>query len=368
MKNKITRFINSLFLTVFSSAFAHSQFQDGPYVFYLHDTLAIRTVIDKDGKPAMSEQLIFNNKEKIHVNIPSSDTIGNGFGLDLAPLQNQPTTYPKPKKLLVLSDIEGEFANFKTLLLANGVIDGNYEWIFGDGHLVICGDMFDRGTHVTEYLWLLYKLEEDAKAKGGYVHVILGNHDIMNLSGDFRYVQPKYFETAKALGVEYRELFGKNTELGRWLRTKNIMEKIGDMLFLHAGISPEVTRLGLSAQLINDSSRMYYDIDIDSLPASIARFYGTDNSPFWYRGYFIAPRATESQVDSSLTLFDVKKIFVGHTVLKDILKLYGGKVIGLDVNQHEGNAQAILIEDDKIYRVGTKGERLDLKEASVKQQ
>ena len=87
--------------------------------------------------------------------------------------------------MFVLSDIEGEFAAFKSLMQGNGIMDQNYKWTFGDGHLVICGDLFDRGNRVTEYLWLLYKLEDEAKAQGGYVHVILGNHDIMNLKRRF---------------------------------------------------------------------------------------------------------------------------------------------------------------------------------------
>ncbi len=45
---------------------------------------------------------------------------------------------------------------------------------------------------MTECLWLIYSLEEKAKAAGGYVHFILGNHEIMNMQGDFRYVQDKY--------------------------------------------------------------------------------------------------------------------------------------------------------------------------------
>ena len=246
------------------------------------------------------------------------------------------------------------------MLVANGVMDENYGWAFGEGHLVICGDLFDRGQQVVEYLWLLYKLEQEAKAKGGYVHVILGNHDIMNLSGDFRYVMPKYFGTASAMGVEYKALYAENTELGRWLRTKNIMERIGDILFLHAGISSDVNKAGLSVQAINDSSRPYYATHIDSLPDRIYRFFGSDNSPFWYRGYFKAPRATLGQVDSTLSLFGCKQIIVGHTILTDITQLYGGKVIGIDVNEHAGNAQALLIEEDKYYRVGTKGDRQKL--------
>jgi hypothetical protein len=339
---------------------ARAQFEDGPYVFYNHDSTVIRSVVNKDGKPALSEKIMVGNQGTVHITVPPFDTIKNGFELDLAILEKEPSVFEKPKKLFVVSDIEGEFVPFRKMLLANGVMDQNYGWTFGQGHLVICGDLFDRGKQVVEYLWLLYKLEGEAKAQGGYVHVILGNHDIMNLGGDFRYVQPKYFESAKTMGLEYKQLYAANTELGRWLRTKNIVEKIGDILFLHAGISEDVNKVGMSAQALNDSSRLYYGYSIDSLPESVYRYFGGDNSPFWYRGYFLAPRASLGQVDSTLTLFGVKQIIVGHTILKDVTPLYAGKVIGIDVNEHEGNSQALLIEDDIYYKVGTKGDRQKL--------
>ena len=361
MNYKRSRFLYSLILAGFNSTIATAQHVDGPYVFYNHDTVAVRSIVQKDGKPTMEEKTFIKDQNKIHITVPPFDSITTGFELDLRPaLEVGPSTFDKPQKLFVLSDIEGEFAAFRSLLLGNGVMDQNYAWTFGNGHLVICGDLFDRGPRVTEYLWLLYKLEDDAKAKGGYVHVILGNHDIMNLSGDFRYVQPKYFESATAMGLQYKDLIAENTELGKWLRTKNIIEKIGDILYMHAGISSEVNRAGLSVQALNDSSRPYYSTPIDSIPDAVYRYFGGNSSPFWYRGYFMDPKATSSQVDSTLQLFNVNKVVAGHTIIDDITRLYDGKVIGLDVNQHAGNHQALLIEGDEMYRVDNKGERKKL--------
>ena len=62
--------------------------------------------------------------------------------------------------MLALSDIEGEFENFRALLIAGHMMDSLYHWTFGKGHLVICGDLFDRGRDVVAELWLLYKLED----------------------------------------------------------------------------------------------------------------------------------------------------------------------------------------------------------------
>ena len=111
---RIIKFFYCLILAGLSTVCAHSQHKDGPYVFYLHDTVAIRSVVNKDGKSALSEQVIINNKQdSIHITIPASDTMENGFELALVKLQKEPCVFEKPKKLFVLSDIEGEFAPLK---------------------------------------------------------------------------------------------------------------------------------------------------------------------------------------------------------------------------------------------------------------
>ena len=119
----------------------------------------------------------------------------------------EPSTFPQPEKLIAFSDIEGEFDPLRLLLQKNKVIDEQFNWIFGKGHVIFAGDMFDRGEQVTECLWLMYSLEEKAKAAGGYVHFILGNHEIMNLSGDHRYARPKYAENSKKIGFKRRAVF-----------------------------------------------------------------------------------------------------------------------------------------------------------------
>ena len=106
------------------------------------------------------------------------------------------------------------------MLQNNGVIDKDFNWTFGNGHLVLTGDFVDRGEQVTEVLWLIYALEDKAKEAGGYVHYVLGNHEIMNMSGDLRYLNKKYVDNAALLNAHFVTLYGENSELGRWLRTK----------------------------------------------------------------------------------------------------------------------------------------------------
>jgi Calcineurin-like phosphoesterase len=328
---------------------------DGPYVFYDNGKVIVQS-IEASGYKTDSFPEIEKSRHPLSIHF-SNHTCWD-FTVTLKKnIQNEPSVWKKADKIIALSDIEGEFEAFRNLLIANKVMDSTYQWIFGKGQLVICGDLFDRGNDITAELWLLYKLEEEAKGQGGYVHTILGNHDIMNLSGDFRYVQKKYFEHAKMMGKNYAELYGQATELGRWLRSKNIMERIGDYLCLHGGVSATINARQMSLPDINNQCRPFYALGEHPekfTDRSLWDFFN-DSSPFWYRGYFLEPKATESQIDSTLALYHCAKIIVGHTIVDNIVSLYHGKVIAIDVNEHEGNSQGLLMENRKDYKIKQTG-------------
>ncbi|MVN91786.1 metallophosphoesterase [Mucilaginibacter aquatilis] len=335
---------------------------DGPYIFYKGD-YGYAKRIEKKGK-------------KLKLKIDSfkvSDRADTKFRVDVDGYPDWSFTVKLKKKIsprsasfsgsepmLFLSDIEGEFTAFREILLANNVIDSNYNWLFGKGRLVIAGDLFDRGKQVTPYLWLLYKLEDDARAKGGDVNVILGNHDIMNFKGDYRYVQPLYWANAKLMHESYSDLHNADTELGRWLRSKNIIEKIGDMLVMHGGMSADALEQKLTVDEINNASRPYLDKSSKVTPDILKSFLG-NQGVFWYRGYFTKSRASMQTVDATLKQYKVKYIVVGHTIIKQNIGLYyGGKVVGLDVNEHKGDRAAALYTKGKWYVLDASGNKKEL--------
>jgi hypothetical protein len=226
--------------------------------------------------------------------------------------------------------------------------------------LVIVGDCFDRGEEVMECLWLIYSLEEKARRAGGYVHFLLGNHEIMNMNGDWRYVHPKY---AQSSNVPYTALYNGNSELWHWLQTKNIMEKIGDVLFVHAGVSPELLKLPLTLPEINNKVRPVYTQANQTFDDPLLRVvFNSSDSPFWYRGYYMAENyLPESVVDKTLEKFGVKTIVTGHTVVERVTSFYNGKVINVDTDHAAGKSEGLLIRKDKFYRVQTKARRERLK-------
>jgi len=320
---------------------------DGPYISY-SDSLVIVQVADSTGKNSSSDTLLLKNKEGLKLDCTFENPEFNfSFALK-SRIKNEVSAYTDAGKIFVVSDIEGEFFAFRDLLLAAGVIDSLYNWQFGNGHLVVCGDMFDRGSYVTEGLWLLYSLEDKAEKAGGKVHFVLGNHDVMNISGDFRYVDPKYLKSAALLKKSYDQLYDDKTELGRWIRSKNTIEKIDTLLFVHAGISKELNSINYSLSQINDSVRTLLSSSAklnkkQGLPAVLL---GT-NSPIWYRGYFKEDDCAEI-LGNTAQKFQTGMVVTGHTVVDSISLLQKGRVIGVDTQHAEGKSEGLLIEKNSF--------------------
>ena len=333
---------------------------DGPYVLYKGDKVYIKYVVQKNNiKSVQTDSVAAAQKSKINLSV-ATDVPEKHFLVTLKKeIQNEKAVTPNVNKLLALSDIEGNFSAFRKLLQGNGVIDSAFNWIFGNGHLVLTGDFVDRGEQVTEVLWLIYSLEEKAKAAGGYVHFVLGNHEIMNLNLDLRYLNKKYLENTTLLNEGFETLYGEQSELGRWLRSKNIIENVGGILFLHGGISPFINNFDVSIEEINVLARPYYADTTDNYPSGIDSLFNS-SGPFWYRGYYTGKRkATMQQIDSTLEKFKVNKISTGHTVVADTISAwFDGKVFNTDVHHARGHIEALLMENNKFYRVNADGRKI----------
>lgn len=338
----------------------HTTRVDGPYVLYRNNQVYVKYIVDDHGaKKVQADSMALSQKASVTLQVATDDP-AKMFSVKLKDrLENEKTDYSGAGKLFIVSDIEGNFAAFKKLLLAGGIIDSNFNWTFGNGHLVLTGDFVDRGSMVNEVLWLIYSLEDKAKAVGGYVHYILGNHEIMNLNGDLRYLHAKYLESAGLLGEGFTSLYGKNAELGRWLRSKNVMEKINDILFVHGGVSAPVNRMDLSTTRLNKLVRPYYaDSLMEFKNPNLDTLY-SDLGPFWYRGYYKTnPSSEEETVNNTLRLYKVNKIATGHTVIADTISVrFGGRVINTDVHHLGGHTEALLIDNGTYFRVLPGGEK-----------
>lgn len=336
---------------------------DGPYVLYRNNQVFLYQVIGQGAVKAIKlDSFPIADKKKIMLEV-KTDEPGKVLRFPLRDkITNEKSEFRKVSKQLVISDIEGNFSALRKLLQAGGVIDENYNWTFGNGHLLLVGDFVDRGDHQTEVLWLVYYLEEKARAAGGYVHFVLGNHEIMNMSGDLRYLHPKYTEHNQLMGLYHMTLYGAESEIGRWLRSKNVVEKVDNQLYVHGGISRKVNAMNLSISKINDLARPFYADTTLAYPDANTDTLYQDYGPFWYRGYYVQDVATATDIlDSSFQLFRVREVVTGHTLVRDTISVwYDGRLYNVDTPHAKGKSEALLIEGGSHFRVLPDGRKIPI--------
>jgi hypothetical protein len=340
---------------------------DGPYVLYSGNKMRVVTV---DGKGVIKEKLypILSAPKKLTV---QSEVGNHRFEVRLHPFSVSQSVYFQPSKLFVVSDPHGDFNSFVSILKAGKVINDKLEWTYGSSHLLVNGDAFDRGVDVLPILWLCYKLEQEALDAGGRMHFLIGNHESMVLSGDLRYMEPKYHALAKALNVEYNSLFSINSELGKWLRTKNYMEVIGRFLFVHAGVGDGFMEWNFSLSEVNETMRQFLGAKKMSLLAlrEDAYFLFGSDGPLWYRGLVRNEDrynpVDESALQSMLSTYNVQCVVVGHTIFEEITLMHEGRVIATNLKNEDsrkaGKGRALLIEANKVYVVFDNGKTQLLK-------
>jgi predicted MPP superfamily phosphohydrolase len=313
-----------------------SKFDDGPYVFLKGKKITEKRIVAGELQSVTRK----SNEERLK-------------------FKTEQDVFEGVSKIAALSDVHGQFDLMIQLLRANKLIDDKDQWSFGNGHLVMVGDVFDRGEDVIEILWFLFNLESQAEAAGGQVHYLLGNHEYMVLQNDLRYLHPNHLKAAELMGTTYDQLFSEETQLGRWLRSKPTILKIGDNVFLHGGLSDSFLSDWKDIPKANDEFRKTIDMPMDSIRVHpiLAKYAGSD-CPIWYRGYFDGSMSSE-QIDAQLNLLDAKRIIVGHTSQKEVIQLYDGRIYCVDSSIKNGKyGELLFIEGEKVSRGTLNGERL----------
>nr|XP_043607086.1 shewanella-like protein phosphatase 2 [Erigeron canadensis] len=94
------------------------------------------------------------------------------------------------RRLIAIGDLHGDLMKSKEALRLAGLIDSKDNWCGGGSTLVQVGDVLDRGHNELKILYYFERLKRQAVKTGGNVITMNGNHEILNLDGDFRYVTP----------------------------------------------------------------------------------------------------------------------------------------------------------------------------------
>lgn len=342
---------------------------EGPYVFYEEDKLAVSYIRGNRDSGFSVEKKHYPAHQSVYASAYFA-LDDSTFDFTISPLNSiEQAVYDTSSPIIAISDLEGNYKALRDFLIANNVITPELEWSFNDGHLVLLGDMVDRGFSTTQLLWFIYKLEQDALKAGGKVHVIVGNHEIKNMQGNVKSAANKYIPIAGFLEKSSSELLGEDAFLGRWLATKNTIERINGHLFVHGGIHPDIVKHDFSIDEINTINRryyqrMYYPGLADERTSVVI---STTSGPAWYRGYF-KDEVDKVLFDQTLTHFAAKSITVGHTLQFSVNSHYDDKLFAIDVkhpNDYRASipikhSEGLMIQQDFFYRLLDDGEKIAL--------
>ncbi|MDF3126021.1 metallophosphoesterase [Rheinheimera sp. 1928-s] len=334
------------------------------HVFYQdNQTVALRIKGDNDSGFTIERQALSTmGDHRIEVRFPEDKS---SFTAKISEeIQTPDAIYTDGEPIVALSDIESGFGAFRQFLVSHGIADNQLNWTFGKGHLVLVGDFVDRGASTTQVLWGIYKLEQSARQSGGQVHFVIGNHEIKNLQGNFQSANEKYFYIAGILGKQQFQLFDDNALLGRWLASKNVLEIINGVAFVHGGLHPDIAKYQPSVDEINQIVRSGYRT-LYYTPATVTKesfLQSSTTGPAWYRGYF-KDDLSQAEVEQGLKAVNANAVVVGHTLQGEVKALYNRKVFAIDVRHPKDylssfpfrNSEGLLIKDGQYFRLSEDG-------------
>lgn len=291
---------------------------------------------------------------------------GQGRGaVPCAQIAAPPARHPAAPRIVAIGDLHGDLDAARRALALAGAIDAGGHWSGGDLVLVQTGDILDRGDQERAIIDLFERLAIEARAAGGAVHVLLGNHETMNAAGDFRYVTPGGFDDFRDVaeprgredsddgnhGPERAALLARvppamraraaallpGGPYARILAGHAAVVMVGDTVFAHGGVMPNWAGRGLDR--INREVACWL-AGAGPLPAVIDAADG----PLWSRHYSMPPERCELLAQALDTL-GAARMVVAHTPQEQgITSACDGKVWRIDVGMaaHYGGPTQVL--------------------------
>ncbi len=262
--------------------------------------------------------------------------------------------FPAADRVVAIGDVHGDFKATRDALRIGGLIDGDDKWIGGKTVLVQTGDMLDRGDDEQRIVDFLTGLKAQAAEVGGTVHLLQGNHELMNVAGDFRYVTPcgfADFEDVPGLNLQDPKLSrlprNQRARAAAWLPggvyatkvAKNpVAVVVGDTVFAHGGVLPKYAA---------DLERINREVTAWALgQATVGRRHvASVDGPLWSRHFSDEPDASDCKLlAASLSTLGAKRMVVGHTVQPKIRPACDQRVWRVDVGMaaHYGGRPEVL--------------------------
>lgn len=272
--------------------------------------------------------------------------------------------FPAAERIVAVGDLHGDVQATRAALRLAGALGADDHWAGGKLVVVQTGDQLDRGDDEPDILDLLERLSTEAAAAGGALHALNGNHEVMNVQGDFRYVTPDGFRdypktdsagvyegALERLPAEQRgraAAFLPGQTVAKRLAKRPSIIQVGENVFVHGGLLARHVRHGLGK--INREIQSWMAAPSSRNAPSIA----TDQrGPLWLRVHSdgVPTASACKDLETALAWLSAKRLVVGHTVQKHgINSACQGRVWRIDVglSRHYGNPPSVLeIAGDK---------------------
>jgi hypothetical protein len=246
-------------------------------------------------------------------------------------------------RIVAIGDLHGDLDATRKALRLAGAIGADDRWAGGSLVVVQTGDSIDRGDDDRAVLELLDRLFVESARVGGALIALSGNHEIMNVQGDLRYVSKK---SAAAFEQGRARAFAPSAPFARLLASWPVIVKVGDSLFAHGGVLPAHVKYGIDK--INQETTEWMRGERAAPPVLLQ-----EDSPVWTRLYSADPGPAEcAQLEQVLSALGAARLVVGHTPQPNgISSACNDKVWRIDTGMshfYGGTLQVLNIEAGQV--------------------
>ena len=316
-----------------------------------------------------------------------------------------------PARLVVIGDLNAQHGLLVRYLMGLKLMKKSGAWCGGRTVLVQMGDIPNRGGGSRAAMDLMIRLRLEAREAGGEIYWLLGNHEVMTALGHEAYVsadeylefahhqevdqfylertrfmyellgppdRPQYvepmggrvraWEEAHAPGkAAFRAAHGPQGRYGAYIRTLPVAFKLGSLLFVHGGLSPQWAELGLEGlqaeaqRCWGTAARFYQELDPNGL-------FRDPLGPLWHRAYCVAnAKVVREDLLVALRRIGARQMLVGHTRTDTLvggkpsvpILRHRGRLVMTDVGLGEPGegGSALVVERDRIEVWTPGGER-----------
>lgn len=287
-----------------------------------------------------------------------------------------PWEFGTPPRTVAIGDVHADPRMLASILRNRKLIDPDGHWVGGPAHLVLMGDLVDRGPDSRTVLDLVMRLEKEALVAGGRVHTLIGNHDVAIAEGRLKYASAselKGYEdfqgspTARHLRQQNPQLtreqsgfqaaFVGDTPYAEFLRRRNAVIRIGDTLYAHGGLNKWATRVDMGELNSTVRAGIRYHQDRaqgrrDAVKLTDRQVWVLeDEGPLWDREVSESV-LRQKDVDNILSHLYAERLVLGHTMTEsdEIETRYGEKVFLIDTGgsvAQGGRPSALEITGDR---------------------